>query len=104
MNFALLAEIIADSVFDSLSLFPFLFVTYLVLEYIERHAKEKSLDLIGNAGKWGPFAGGLAGLVPQCGFAAAAANFYWRFYCQLPMKCCRLCFQIRFRFRLWQKC
>lgn len=76
MNFALLAEIIADSVFDSLSLFPFLFVTYLVLEYIERHAKEKSLDLIGNAGKWGPFAGGLAGLVPQCGFAAAAANFY----------------------------
>lgn len=69
-------EIILDGLSDSLSLFPFLLVTYLVLEYIEQHAGEKSLNLISNAGKLGPVIGGLSGIVPQCGFAAAAANFF----------------------------
>ena len=69
-------EIIEDSVIDSLELFPFLLVTYLLLEYFEHRSSKKSLNLIGKAGKSGPIAGALVGLIPQCGFAAVAANFY----------------------------
>lgn len=76
MDAEIVKEIIADSLADALSLFPFLLMTYLALEYIERRAGNRPLNLIGNAGKWGPLIGGLAGIVPQCGFAAAAANFF----------------------------
>lgn len=69
-------EILLDGLLDSLNLFPFLLLTYIALEYIEQRAGEKPLNLISNAGKWGPVIGGLSGIVPQCGFAAAAANFF----------------------------
>lgn len=76
MSAGIIREIIRDSLIDSANLFPFLLLTYLALEYLERRAGSRPLNLIGNAGKWGPFIGGLSGIVPQCGFAAAAANFF----------------------------
>ena len=61
---------------DNLLLLPFLFVTYLVLEFLEAKvggALERSL---GRTRHFGPLLGALAGAVPQCGFSAAAASFY----------------------------
>ena len=68
--------ILIDSLKDSAVLFPFLLLTYIMLEYIESKSQNKSLNLIGNAGRLGPIFGAISGIVPQCGFAAAAANFY----------------------------
>ena len=74
----ILQESCLDAVVDTLKLIPFLFVTYLVMEALERHTEDKSKDLIRkeNVGHFGPVLGGLVGVVPQCGFSAAAASLY----------------------------
>ncbi len=61
---------------DSLKMLPFLLVAFLVLEYIEAKLEEKSSDVIQKAGKTGPVAGALFGLIPQCGFSVIGSNFY----------------------------
>ena len=61
---------------DTLKLIPFLFLTYLLLEWIEHKAAQKTASLAAKAGKFGPLAGGLLGVVPQCGFSASASNLY----------------------------
>lgn len=69
-------DIIADTLLDTIKLVPFLFLTYLAMEYLEHKAGEKTTHMVRKAGKWGPLIGGLAGAVPQCGFSAAASNLY----------------------------
>ena len=61
---------------DAGKLFPVLLATYLALEYLEQKAGGKTLDLIRKSGRLGPLVGALCGIFPQCGLAAAAANFY----------------------------
>ena len=60
----------------SVKLIPFLFLTYLMMEFLEHKAGAKTTQLVHRAGKWGPLVGGVAGAVPQCGFSAAASNLY----------------------------
>lgn len=69
-------EILLDTVIDSVKLIPFLFLTYLVMEALEHSTGRKVQGVIRNAGKVGPLWGGLLGIVPQCGFSAAAASLY----------------------------
>lgn len=69
-------DIVLDTLSDSVKLLPFLFVTYLVMEYIEHRMGEKSRHTIEKAGHFGPLFGGLIGVFPQCGFSAAASNLY----------------------------
>lgn len=64
------------SVQDTLYLIPFLFVTYLVMEWIEHRARKKTEEAVRRAGAAGPFVGAIVGVVPQCGFSAAAATLY----------------------------
>jgi len=61
---------------DVLGLLPFLFLTYLAMELLEHYTGNKFNKVIQNSGKWGPFAGAVLGVMPQCGFSAAAASFY----------------------------
>lgn len=61
---------------DSIILIPILLVTYILMEWLEHKAKDKSLNVIRFSGKLGPLAGGLIGVIPQCGFSGAAASFY----------------------------
>ena len=61
---------------DTVGLVPFLFLTYLAMEYMEHKTAGKIQDVIKRAGKVGPLFGGLLGAVPQCGFSAAASGFY----------------------------
>lgn len=61
---------------DALKLVPFLFVTYLAMEALEHYASSKSIVAVRRAGTAGPVIGALLGVVPQCGFSAAAATLY----------------------------
>ena len=69
-------DIILDTLIDSVKLFPFLFITYLILEYLEHKTGDKTKKIIKKSGKFGPFIGSILGIFPQCGFSAAASNFY----------------------------
>ena len=69
-------EILEHTIIDSVKLIPFLFLTYLLMEYIEHKTKEKTKETIKKSGKFGPFIGALLGIVPQCGFSVSATNLY----------------------------
>lgn len=69
-------HIIEHTLIDSLKLVPFLFLTYLAMEYLEHKAGDKVINLVHKAGKAGPLVGAVAGAAPQCGFSAAASNLY----------------------------
>ena len=71
-----LIDIALDAGKDTLSLVPFLLVTYLVLELIEHAAGERVNAAIKHAGPAGPAVGALLGVVPQCGFSAMASTLY----------------------------
>ena len=73
---AFLDEVLLHGLLDTLKLVPFLFLTYLLMEYIEHKAEEKAERFMSRAGSLGPLIGGTLGAVPQCGFSAAAANLY----------------------------
>lgn len=69
-------DVILDTLIDSVKLIPFLFLTYLAMEYLEHRAGDKTSNLVKRAGKLGPLVGGIVGAAPQCGFSAAASNLY----------------------------
>ena len=69
-------EIFLHGLLDTLKLIPFLFLTYLLMEFIEHRAGEKAEGFMKRAGVFAPAIGGALGAIPQCGFSAAAANLY----------------------------
>lgn len=69
-------EILVDSIVDCAKLLPFLFLSYLAVEYMEHKMSRRTKMMIYRAGKAGPVLGGILGIIPQCGFAAAAAGLY----------------------------
>lgn len=69
-------DIITDTLSDSIKLLPFLFLTYLAMEYLEHRAGSRMQHTIQRSGKWGPVIGSVLGAFPQCGFSAAASNLY----------------------------
>lgn len=74
MNIAF--EVLADAVKDTLYVIPFLFVTYVAMEWLEHKTSGKTEAAIQRAGAAGPFIGAVVGVVPQCGFSAAAATLW----------------------------
>ena len=71
-----LIHTIKHSLLDSIKLLPFLFIAFLLIEYIEHKFSKKVNNIISKSGKLGPIIGGLLGLIPQCGFSVMATNFY----------------------------
>ena len=69
-------DCILDGVIDTLKLLPYLFITFLILEFIENKISKKNEKLLANNKKYGPFLGGLLGALPQCGFSSMAANLF----------------------------
>ena len=61
---------------DSLKILPFLFLAYLLMEFLEEKTEDKTNVLLEKGGKWGPFIGGILGVIPQCGMSAVASNLY----------------------------
>ena len=69
-------EVLLDTLLDAIKIIPFLFVTFLLMEYIEHGFTKKGKEKIKKAGNLGPFFGSLLGAVPQCGFSVMATNLY----------------------------
>lgn len=61
---------------DTLKILPFLFLTYLLMEFLEHKAGGAPERWLRGSGKVGPLLGGLLGMLPQCGFSAAATGLY----------------------------
>ena len=67
---------VTEALLDGVKLLPFLFITYLVMEYMEHKTSQKTGLILQKSGRWGVVLGGVFGVVPQCGFSAAASNLY----------------------------
>ena len=72
----IIIDSVLDALIDSLKLLPFLFLTYLLMEYLEEKMEDRTEAILHKAGKSGPLWGALLGVLPQCGFSAAASSFY----------------------------
>lgn len=71
-----LLDVLLDALLDTAKLLPFLFFTYLLMEFLEHKAGEKVKSTVSRAGRVGPLAGAALGLLPQCGFSGAIAGLY----------------------------
>lgn len=71
-----IVDALLDALLDTAKVLPFLFVTYLLMEWLEHRTEDKTKKAVEKAGHLGPLFGGLLGVVPQCGFSAAAASLY----------------------------
>lgn len=69
-------HVLGHTALETLKLIPFLFITYLIMEYIEHKTNEKVKSVIQKSGRFGPVLGALVGVFPQCGFSVSATNLY----------------------------
>ena len=69
-------DLLVDAILDSIKLIPFLFITYLVMEYLEHKTSNKHKEQMQKSGKMGPVIGSFLGAFPQCGFSVSATNLY----------------------------
>lgn len=69
-------HILTHSFIDSIKLIPFLFLTYLLMEYLEHHSDGIAERVLKRSGQFGSLIGSALGLLPQCGFSSAAAGLY----------------------------
>ena len=68
-------EIIIDCLLDSLKMLPIIFLTYVIIELIERKAEfAKNGKFL--KGKAAPVFGSLFGAFPQCGISVMSAKLY----------------------------
>ena len=72
----MILDALLDAAVDTVKLIPFLFVTYLIMEALERKTSDHTTSLMARVGRFGPVVGALVGIVPQCGFSAAASSLY----------------------------
>ena len=71
-----MSEVILDALKDTILLIPILFLTYLFLESVEGHLSGKMTRLVGTTRWFDPIVGAIVGIVPECGFSAAAASLF----------------------------
>ena len=69
-------DIIKETLLDTLKLIPFLFIAFLLIEFIEHKLNNKNKKILTKAKKYGSFLGPLLGIIPQCGFSVMATNLY----------------------------
>lgn len=72
----IIVDAFLDALIDGVKMLPFLYLAYLLIEWLERHHGERIEKALAGGGHWGFVPGALLGCVPQCGFSAVAANFY----------------------------
>lgn len=69
-------DILIDALIDSLKLIPLLFLSYLLISFLEKQGSlSKRLNYL-FAYRLGPLFGALLGCLPQCGFSVIAASLY----------------------------
>ena len=61
---------------DTWMMFPFLLITYMILEVFERRNNNSDEKIFFGLQKYGPLVGAIVGLLPQCGFSILAAMLF----------------------------
>lgn len=64
-----MVDALLDALVDTGKLLPILFLTYLLMEYLEHHAGGGISRCLQRSRGAGPALGAALGLVPQCGFS-----------------------------------
>ena len=72
----MITDAFMDALIDTIKLVPFLLVTYMAMEYLEHKTEKSTTAMLEKAGRFGPLIGGAAGMLPQCGFSAAASSLF----------------------------
>ena len=72
-------DILLDSFIDTLKVFPFILIIYILIELLEHKTSfTKNTKLL--QGPLAPLVGTLTGIIPQCGFSVMAAKLYDKGY------------------------
>ena len=69
-------DVLQDVFHDALPMIPFLYLTYLLMEYLEHKSNDRFRERLESARALGPLIGGILGIVPQCGFSVLASGLY----------------------------
>ncbi|MBR0383051.1 MAG: arsenic efflux protein [Eubacterium sp.] len=72
----MIADAFMDAVIDTVKIIPFLFITYLLMEYLESMTEDRIRTGLAKVKRTGPLWGAVVGVIPQCGFSAAAASLF----------------------------
>ena len=72
----MILDALVDAVLDTAKLIPFLLITYMGMEYLEHKAEKHTTGMLEKAGHFGPLIGAAVGILPQCGFSAAASSLF----------------------------
>ena len=93
----MILDVISDALLDTAKLIPFLFLTYLVMEYLEHKTKNKSKQIMQKSGHLGPLIAALQVRFLSAGFlplrqASIPAELYprvpcWPFFSPPLMRC-----------------
>ena len=76
MTIELFFDVLLETLLDFAKILPILYLTYLLIELIEKKASGRLETALKKGGRFGPVFGSLLGLIPQCGFSSAAASFF----------------------------
>lgn len=68
-------DVLLDAFLDSIKIFPFILLIYILMETIEHAGKKESIERI-LGGPFAPAVAGFLGAVPECGFAVMCAKLY----------------------------
>lgn len=72
----MLIDIFLDSLKDTAVIFPFIFLVYVLIEFLESNASIRQKMKRSFSGRFSPLFGAAFGVVPQCGFSVVATNLY----------------------------
>ena len=68
-------DVLLDACLDSLKIFPFILLIYVLMEVIENAKSKESIERV-LTGPFAPTIAGALGAVPECGFAVMCAKLY----------------------------
>ena len=58
----MILDALLDAAIDTVKLIPFLFITYLIMEALERKTSGHTTSLMSRVGRFGPIVGALVGI------------------------------------------
>ena len=69
-------EFVKDALKDSISLIPFLFIIFVLIEIFESYFSHKINTIVKYSKGIGPIVGAIVAVIPQCGFSVIASTLY----------------------------
>ena len=71
-----MSDSLIDALIDTIKIIPYLFVAFLILEFLEHKLSHKNEAFLRKNKKYGPIIGGILGGLPQCGFSTMASSLF----------------------------